>query len=196
MITVTETLQTDAPLARLQVETAAYTPDWCVNLANGDKSNLDMDQPYQRGDVWNDWRRCLLIRSLIQGIPIGAITINDRFGARFHEPSYGSRHSRTPNRNWAYAVVDGKQRFTTLVKWALSELTVPASWFPRSDILSTEETPDGQYVRMSGLNSTQRRKFSNRPLAIMVAKVQTLAEEQQIFNLINFGGVAQGEVDT
>jgi len=152
-----------------------------------------VDQPYQRGDVWDDNRRRLLIRSLVQGIPIGAIVVNDRFTAKFHEPEYGP--VRAANRNWAVAIIDGKQRFTTFVRWLRSELAVPASWFPASEILRPEDGGDGPYVRLSGLVAPQSLHLRNTPVSVVEATVRTLAAERTIFDLINFGGVAQGEAD-
>lgn len=188
----TFTLQTTSPLVELRANQTARAIGWFEQLADGDETELDIDQPYQRGHVWSDDRRRLLIRSLIQGIPMGAITINDRFSARFHEYPAGPGKA---SRNWAFAIIDGKQRFTTFVMWLRSELAVPASWFPASEVVTTEDTPDGPYVRYRGISLAQQRHLSMKPVAVVEAKVRTLAEEEDIFNLVNFGGVAQGETD-
>lgn len=45
------------------------------------------------------------------------------------------------------------------------------------------------------LGRRQYLKFTNRPVATCEVTVWTLAEEEEIFNLINFGGVAQGQSD-
>jgi hypothetical protein len=190
-----ESLQTIEPLVELRTRQTARPLSWFEQLADGDESELDVDQPYQRGDVWDDDRRRLLIRSLMQGVPIGAITVNNRFTAKFHEPAYGPVRTAASNRNWAVAIIDGKQRFTAFVRWLRSELTVPASWFPASEVLCQEDTVDGPHVRLSGLVRYQGRRFGNIPVSVVEAVVQTLDEERGIFDLINFGGVAQGETD-
>ena len=191
---VSATMQTATPLVKLQTQSMARALSWFEQLADGDESELDVGQPYQRGDVWDDNRRRLLIRSLMQGVPIGAITVNDRFAAGFHEPAYGPVRPAA-NRNWAFAVIDGKQRFTSFVRWLRSELTVPASWFPASEILCQEDTVDGPHVRLNGLEAPRRRHFRNYSVAVVEAKVRTLDDERTIFDLINFGGVPQGETD-
>lgn len=191
---VSATMQTSEPLVELRTQSTARPLGWFEQLADGDETELDVDQPYQRDDVWDDNRRRLLIRSLIQGIPIGAIVVNDRFAAGFHEPEYGPARLEV-NRNWAFAVIDGKQRFTTFVRWLRSELTVPASWFPASEIVRPEDGVDGPYVRLSGLAAPQGRRFRNIPASVVEATVRTLNDERTIFDLINFGGVAQGETD-
>jgi len=190
---VSATLQTTAPLVELRTQSTARALGWFEQLADGGESELDVDQPYQRGDVWDDNRRRLLIRSLIQGVPIGALVVNNRFAAKFHEPEYGP--VRAANRNWAVAIIDGKQRFTTFVRWLRSELTVPVSWFPASEILRQEDTIDGPHVRLNGLEVRQGRHFRNTPVSVVEATVRTLDDERTIFDLINFGGVAQGETD-
>ena len=187
-------MQTIEPLVELRTRQTARPLSWFEHLADGDESELDVDQPYQRGDVWDDNRRRLLIRSLMQGVPIGAFVVNDRFAAKFHEPAYGPVRPAA-NRNWSVAIIDGKQRFTTFVRWLRSELTVPASWIPASEILHMEDGVDGPHVRLSGLVRYQGRRFGNIPVSVVEAVVQTLDEERGIFDLINFGGVAQGETD-
>ena len=188
------TLQTDTPIENIQIQTSARCIEWFRQLADDTTgTELDIDQPYQRGHVWSEDRRRLLIRSLMQGIPVGAITVNDRFAAGFHEPEYGP--ARSANRNWSVAIIDGKQRFTTFVQWLRSELSVPASWFPGSEIVTTEDTADGRYVRLDGLAVRQARFFRSMPVPVVTAKVRTLAEERAIFELVNFGGVAMGESD-
>ncbi len=194
MITVADSLQTSAPLTDLRLKNEARTLGWFEQLSDSnDPTELDIDPPYQRGHVWGERRRQLLIRSLMQGIPIGSIVLNDRFGAKFRE--YQPHKPGSPSRDWAFAVIDGKQRFTTLVMWLRSELAVPASWFAEGEVYAPESTRDGFYVRLNGLAPRQRRFFQNTPVSTVVAKVPTLVAEQEVFDLINFGGVAQGETD-
>ena len=81
------------------------------------------------------------------------------------------------------------------MRWLRSELTVPASWFPASEILCQEDTIDGPHVRLNGLEVRQGRRFRSTPVSVVEAKVRTLDAERMIFDLINFGGVPQGETD-
>jgi len=62
-------------------------------------------------------------------------------------------------------------------------------------VLSTHETDDGSYVFIGELAARQRRGFENIPVATCEARVSTMAAEEEIFRLINFGGLLQGEVD-
>jgi len=183
------TLQTAAPLPRLSMSTTNRPMDTLLHWADNHNS-LDMDQPYQRGHVWGLTRRRNLIRSIIMGIPIPSLIVNDRMGAKFSEPTYDQ------DRNWAYAIIDGKQRTTTIIMWLRSEFAVPASWFGPDLVSTPEPTTDGIYVRFSGLTIPAQRGMRNRTIGVAEGKFGTLTEERMVFDLVNFGGLAQGERDT
>ncbi len=177
------TMQTAAPLEPTQLRPYNRTLDHFVSLT--ERERLDFDPPYQRGDVWGTERRQNLIRSLILGVPIGSIVINSRFNA-----GWEIIEGRTP----FYAIIDGKQRVSAMLAWMRGDLLVPASWFPADDVLETVDTEDGPYVTVDMLRHGVRR-WSNQPVPTLEAVVPDLAGEQEIFNLINFGGVAQGDSD-
>lgn len=141
---------------------------------------FDLDQPYQRGVVWGLRRQQNLIKSLLMGIPVPAIMLNDRFGAEF------SHHGYSRDRCWSYAVVDGKQRITALRRFLNSEFSVPAGWFA--------DGADGE-VRFADLPVTQQRRLRNTPIAVTEGQFATLDAERELFDLLNFGGLAQGEAD-
>ena len=185
------TMQTSGPLTEANLSTMNRPLAWLVDRGLGESRSMDfdMDQPYQRGDVWGLVRRQNLIRSLIMGIPIASLVINVRHLADFHEPGYSDA------RDAAYAIVDGKQRVTTIMMFSRDEFAVPASWFREGSVETTEDTEDGPYVRYSGLTPTGRRRFENKPLATSEGRFSTLADERMIFDLVNFGGVAQGASD-
>lgn len=146
---------------------------------NGD---LDLNAPYQRGDVWGLKRRQQLIRSLFLNIPIPSILVNHRMEAGFHEPGYSQQ------RNWAYAVVDGKQRVSTMLMFMRGEFGVPAEWF--------SPQAERDVVYWNDISKASQRRFENRPIPVIDAHFTSLDEERALFDLINFGGLAQGEEDT
>ena len=140
-----------------------------------DNDELCLDPPYQRGDVWGNTRRVNLIRSLITGVPVPSIVINDRFAARWSEG------------NWQNAVIDGKQRTTTILMFLDSELAVPGHWF---------ESPDPtDMVTYNQLSEIEQRVLRGLTIGVCVCTLPDLDHEQEVFELINFGGVPQGESD-
>jgi len=132
---------------------------------------LELSPPYQRGDVWGMIRRRNLIRSIMLGIPIPSIIINDRFAA-----------------NWGneIAVIDGKQRITTILMFMEGELKVPSVWFGI----------DGDEITFPELPIARQRGMKNMPLPLCEGQLRTIEEEHEVFELVNFGGVPQGESDS
>jgi hypothetical protein len=141
---------------------------------------IELNPPYQRGDVWGTKRRQNLIRSLMLGVPIPSIVVNDRLEAKF----FGDGPIM-------YAVIDGKQRITSLLMFLNDELLVPSEWFNEWHV----ET-DSELCSFKSLSKVGKRCFGNMPIAVSEGRLKTIEEEKEVFDLINFGGLAQGEVDS
>lgn len=178
--------QTSQPIVRLAMSTTARPISWLQHLSH--KGELDTTQPYQRGLVWGAARKRALIRSLLMGVPIPSLIVNDRNLAGFSEPGYGDR-------NWDYAVIDGKQRTDAIVGFLSDAFSIPSSWLRPEWVESPIETDDGPYVLHSGMTRAARRLLGNTPIGVSEGRFPSLAEEREIFDLVNFGGVAQGETD-
>lgn len=144
------------------------------------RDRYDMDQPYQRGSVWDLQRRQNLVKSLLMGLPIGAITLNDR---------------GVMNSSQYLAVVDGKQRMLAIWSFVDSETPIPAAWVSERIVGETEpieyegRTVDG--VRMNQLDRTFQRTFENISINTLEAELPDVQAEAELFLLVNFGGVAQ-----
>lgn len=187
------TRQTDAPLAHVSLHAGNRSAREVARLA--DSGQLDLEPPYQRGSVWTLDQRIALIRSWCQGIPVGAVTINDR-GSVWWADANGSGPLNNPGGKGLYAAVDGKQRIMTAQMWFNGELAVPASWFNGEDVAATEDTDDGPYVRYTGLSlSRQRGMGMGFLLPVMEAQLPTQAEEADLFLLLNGGGTPQTPQD-
>jgi Protein of unknown function DUF262 len=173
------TMQTEAPLESMRLTPMNYTLDHFVGAR--ERGHLELNAPYQRGEVWGIERQRNLIRSLIMGIPFGSIVVNSRAKASNY-------------RDVTLAVIDGKQRITTLLAWIDGELSVPASWFHPQYIGATPlETEDGPYVTARML--TPHHSTSMVSVPTLEAVLPSIEDEQAVFSLINFGGVAQGDSD-
>lgn len=157
--------------------------DLCLNQMNRpmdvfafwrdrDGGGLELNPPYQRGDVWGNKRRVNLIRSLLLGVPVPSIIINDRLMADW-------------DGDYRKCIIDGKQRVTTILMWIDGLLEVPREWFDGNDGL----------VRFTDLTQGQQLGFKNIPVACSEARIKTLDGEKEIFDLVNFGGLQQGEID-
>jgi hypothetical protein len=143
------------------------------------KGQILLDPPYQRGSVWTADQRLDLMYSYLSGYPIGAAIFNDRMRG-----SWGFKI--------AYAVIDGRQRLETVVAWFDGELAIPASWINPEWIRADAQpldTGDGPYITVNDLTETGERGVSVRmPLPVVVASVDSLSAESEIYRLVNTGG--------
>lgn len=138
-----------------------------------DEGLLVLDAPYQRGDVWGRRRRVNLIRSILLGVPIPSIIVNDRMKARWKKNDF------------SVVVIDGKQRITSILMFFDGALLVPAEWFNEGD---------GE-IAFSDLPLQSQRRFKSATLAMSEGALPNLKAEQEVFDLVNFGGIPQGETD-
>jgi hypothetical protein len=178
-ITLTAADPKFAPLPKLVLQNYNRSVDHVTSPRM--REEFEMNAPYQRASVWDEDRRRDLIRSSLMGLPVGAVTINER-PFKAGQP--------------AYVVVDGKQRIETFRAFIDDEFPIPETWLDAGeDIAETVEVP-GWPVRgvyHSGMTRAAQRGFSFRPLVTQEASVKTVAEEAEIFRLLNSGGVEQTE---
>lgn len=165
---------------------------------DGREDHIDLDAPYQRGSVWTGDQRRNLIRSLLMGIPTGTVIVAE-------QPIAVTRFKR---------VLDGKQRIEAVRVFAAGELEVPGMWFAADDLAAgTDRSGD---ITFPDLSDRGRRHFEHRPFPHLVFQSHTettadpatgryrhrtrspeeaLAAEAQVYELINFGGVAHTDED-
>ncbi len=157
------------PIDRLRLNATNWPVD--VILYWHRDGGMVLDAPYQRGDVWGKTRQRNLIRSLLLGIPIPAIIINDRASAGWDSMV-------------DCAVIDGKQRMTAVLAFMQDRLLVPGEWFGM----------EGD-IYFSMLPQCRQRGFRHLTIPFCEGQLRSLEAEQEVFELVNFGGVPQGESD-
>lgn len=171
------TRQTTAPLDRVPMNTFNRRADELARLA--DNGGIDLNPPYQRGEVWTTDQRVALVRSLLSGIPIPTLILNAR-------PLTGGA---------VLACIDGKQRLLAVAAWFAGEVAVPASWFPADEVAEPVDTEDGPYVTFNGLTPRGRNRASRAVLPVGEAMLETVEEEAAVFLLVNGGGTPQSDAD-
>lgn len=180
------TYQTDKPLAQRNLSAHRMSAREFLNFRD---EGLDLNPPYQRGSVWTEEQRIKLVRSWLAGVPIPAVTINNRFQAN-------RAHYLSDSAQFTYAVIDGKQRIETTMAWFDGELNVPASWFEPDHIDSTVDTEDGPYVNYRGLTREGRLVLNLRALIpVIEVAVPTIQEEAELYLLLEQSGTHQTEAD-
>lgn len=184
------TNQTAAPLHHTSLGATHRPVDFFVHSIL--KRRMTLDAPYQRGDVWTGQQRIDLIRSWLMGVPVPAVTINDRMTSTWSKANPKDRGAR----GYSYAVIDGRQRLTTAVMWYGGELAIPGSWLAPKFIVATNDTDDGPYVTVDNLSlAGQLYVDSLCSLATNEAQVGTVEEEAMIYLLLNGGGTPQTAAD-
>jgi Protein of unknown function DUF262 len=179
------TYQTSEPVHDLRMEISGRSIGEMVRwLQEGDAT---YDLPYQRGAVWTDEQRIMLILSVLSGTPIPALIINNRPQRMW----FDARGGRLP----IYAVIDGKQRLTTFRMFMENDLLVPASWFPAEAVEATEATADGPYVRYTGLARRQQLSFERTAVPVAVGKLGSVQEEAAVYLRVNGSGTPQSDED-
>ncbi|MBV1940856.1 DUF262 domain-containing protein [Streptomyces sp. BV286] len=166
-------------------------------VADVKRGDLDLHPPYQRGSVWDDTQRLNLIESWLSGVPTGPIVLVDRANGEWRTQD-GKRplHDEIEVAMWGCA--DGQQRITTAMAWFDDEFAVPSSWFDADLVDTTERTPDGPYVRFTGLTRPGQLKFDMNQASFQVSEDRTctgLADEARTYLLINTSGTAQTAAD-
>lgn len=111
-----------------------------------------------------------LIKSILQGVPIPSIIVNNR---------------DWESDNYRIAVIDGKQRITSILNFLGDSLAVPGEWFG----------VDMPFVHFGDLPIEKQRHFRQSTLAFSEGQLRSIEEEQYVFELVNFGGVPQGQKD-
>lgn len=161
-------------------------PDLVHWVSVGD---VDLNPPYQRGDVWTPQQRVNLMKSILMGIPIAALVINKRGDNAAWEKASGPVQASEPY----YACIDGKQRLTTALMWLRSELAIPR-WWLEDRCLDPDQRADEVYYE--DLTPQGQRYFKNVAiLPVAEAKLRDIAEEAEVYDLINSAGTAHSEGD-
>jgi hypothetical protein len=164
-----------APLRRLDLQTNNRSARHFV-AGWRDEDAFDFETPYQRGHVWGIDQKVALIRSMLLGLPIGNVVVN--FPGNY------------PAKGPVYRVIDGKQRITAIREFVEDGFAVPAEWFDKADRVT-----DAATIRFSELSRPAQRSFEMSTVPEVVSSVKTVAEEAEIFRLLNSGGTPQTDAD-
>lgn len=163
---------TGRPLERINFSTTNRPALHLVEPHGDGAERLDFSPAYQRESVWTAEQRVNLIKSLMQGLPIGAVFLNLR-GGDVMQP---------------LRVVDGKQRLETLEMWITDRLPVPSEWFEAAD-RGPDPWCDDETICFGDLSARGRRRTQNQwTLAVYETRLPDEAAERDLYERINFGG--------
>lgn len=141
-----------------------------------DKGKIDLHHPIQRGDVWENWRRELLVDSLFIEFPI---------------PTIYAKRGVNEKGQQVYIIMEGVQRIRTFEKLLHDKLPVTVS-DTAIPYLESEIDEEIDY------HEIKNKKFSELPLSLQEHLKTTMisfkyfenltpAEEVILFNRLNMG---------
>ncbi|MGH7962221.1 MAG: DUF262 domain-containing protein [Candidatus Binatia bacterium] len=131
---------------------------WFLDL--NDKSQLDLDPPYQRKSVWSPTDRRFFIDTIMNGYPAPPVF--------FHKTT--DDQGRT-----TYHVVDGKQRLQTIIDFTRNKIRIPENF---SDV-------NLQNKRWNDLGIEEKRKFWNYEIVVEMLPDVSDPLVNSIFERIN-----------
>jgi len=181
------TYQTAVPVEHISLHQSARV--WGELVHNIQRGDLSYDTPYQRGDVWTQGQRIMLIHSILSGTPIPALIINRRPRSMW----FDADGTQLP----LDVVIDGKQRLITVQAFMEDRLAVPASWFPAADVERTVIIQgDGEYVNYSGLTRSRQRFFEmSATIAVCEGSLPGIRAEAEVYLRVNGSGTMQTDDD-
>lgn len=136
-------------------------------------ATIDINPPYQRGSVWSAEQNYGLIRSILMGIPIPAITVAERSKVR------GGDFVDQP---YHYAIIDGKQRLTTMLSYVNGSFALPRGYIPSKYL---PETYKEAYFISELAGYGAQHHINNYALPVNSIRTTTLKQEAEIYLLLN-----------
>lgn len=165
---------------RLQTRNINATVDDLLSRVR--RGRMDFDPPYQRASRWSMEQRRALIETILLGLPIPAVVINDR-----------------NHRNWSgaergtFGLIDGKQRLSTILSFTDGQFAVPREWF--GDDMLEDPTGTSHSVLFGDLSSMGQRYITEASIPLVQTEVGSIAEEAGLYLLLNSTGATQTAED-
>ncbi|MEO6350899.1 MAG: DUF262 domain-containing protein [Candidatus Limnocylindrales bacterium] len=151
--------------------------DFTVGKALAWRSSIEENAPYQReGAVWSVSQQQLFIDSLLNGYDVPKIYLHDLRGK---------------HRTKVYAIVDGKQRLTTIWRFLRDELPLASDYRTIEENIPDEArgvgVAPGANQRFSELDPTWQQVLAGTYLSVVLIQNATLADIEDLFSRLNNG---------
>jgi hypothetical protein len=150
--------------------------DFTVGKALAWRSSIDENAPYQReGQVWSVEQQQLFIDSLLNGYDVPKMYLHDLRG----------RHPTS-----VYAIVDGKQRLTTIWRFLRDELRLAPDYRTIDANIPDEArgaAAPGAGQRFSELDPAWQRVLTRTYLSVVLIQNATPDDIEELFSRLNNG---------
>lgn len=142
---------------------------WKISTLSSKRDKINEQPEYQRGEVWNNRKKALLIDSIIRGIDIPKFYLREMTKGQFE-----------------YEVADGQQRLNAILKFRDNDLKLLSNEDKGVNLNMFDGKQIGGY-KYHGLPSDLKKKFDDYPLTIAVIKNVSGAEVRTLFGRLQEG---------
>ena len=133
---------------------------------HGNQNNtINLDPSYQRGEVWCNTGKIDLINSLLHGISLPPIILN--------------QHGKSQQ----FDVIDGKQRLTTIIGFMKNEFPIELN----STKIYFSKIPSDMTSNCKIFDSNFQENFKNTEVSTTIYESLSEKEQRTIFEKINYG---------
>jgi len=134
------------------------------------EGNLKIKPPFQRKPVWVARQKCYLIDSILRGLPVPEIYI---------------QQTTTPEGQTTYAVVDGQQRIRTVLQFVGSEEDPEEAAYNKFTLDKLDPNSDWANVSFAELTPDQKRTFYAYNFAVRYLNTDNEDEVRDMFRRLN-----------
>lgn len=134
------------------------------------EGNLKIKPPFQRKPVWVARQKCYLIESILLGLPVPEIYI---------------QQSTSPEGQTTYAVVDGQQRIRTVLQFVGSEEDPEEAVFNKFTLDKLGSNSDWANISFAELTPDQKRTFYGYKFAVRYLNTDRDDEVRDMFCRLN-----------
>ena len=134
------------------------------------EGNLKIKPPFQRKPVWVARQKCYLIESILRGLPVPEIYI---------------QQTTSPEGQTTYAVVDGQQRIRTVLQFVGSEEDPEEAVYNKFTLDKLDPSSVWANVSFAELTPDQKRTFYGYNLVVRYLNTDSDDEVRDMFRRLN-----------
>lgn len=134
------------------------------------EGTLAIKPPYQRKPVWVARQKCYLIESILRGLPVPEIYI---------------QQITTPDGDTTYAIVDGQQRMRSVLQFVGSESDPEEAEYNKFALDKLEPTSDWHNFTFADLPAEVKKKFYGYQFAVRYLDTDDDDEVRDMFRRLN-----------
>ena len=134
------------------------------------EGNLAIKPPYQRKPVWAARQKCYLIESVLKGLPIPEIYI---------------QQTTSPEGKTTYAIVDGQQRIRTILQFIGSEKDPQEQEYNKFVLDKLEADSQWKNATFAELPDQEKKAFYGYQFAVRYLNTESDDEVREMFQRLN-----------